>query len=120
MLTDQQLETIAKNHIKKETTVAKNYSFTNAQQMAATNPATFSAPSMADLQAVRPGGYVKVCAEAGGQGERCWVAVEDVRQTPAGPLFAGRIDNNLIYTKLHGLRCGDVVVVEPFQVYQVM
>ena len=35
---------------------------TNAQQMAQTHPDTFYAPDSAELQSIRPGCVVKVCA----------------------------------------------------------
>ncbi len=101
-------------------TALKTSNFINAQAMAAAHPGTFEAPGEADLMAIRPGTFIKVCAEVAGKGERFWVKVKSVEQTFAGPKFTGEVNNDLIRTEFHGLAFGDTVEVAYFEVYAVM
>ncbi|ENE5752153.1 hypothetical protein ACFLMW_003778 [Salmonella enterica] len=87
--------------------------FVDAQAMARRYPSTFSAPSEAELSMITPGTHVKICA---GDCERFWVLVTAV--THAG--ITGTIDNDLVRTAIHGLRCDDVVTFEPRHVYDII
>ena len=89
--------------------------FADAQAMALLHPTTFEAPDRADLAAIKPGYYIKVCA-----GERFWVKVTEVDTTGDDLAFAGVVDNDLICTDSHGLSLGSVVRVSYRHVYATM
>jgi uncharacterized protein YegJ (DUF2314 family) len=57
------------------------------------------------MKRILPGHFVKIRRDAGEGGERFWVMVERVD----GDTITGVVNNNLVFTKLHGLRCGDRV-----------
>lgn len=89
---------------------------TDAQEMARLHPATFSAPSPDDLSRVKPGDYVKVCSWAKnltGRTERFWVEVLAVSDSG----IVGRIDNDLVFTNLHGLEYDDRIEFEARHIY---
>jgi len=86
--------------------------FVDAQKMAKRHPSTFYVPTKAQLAAIAPGAYVKVCAGT----ERFWVEVKSVN----GSKIAGRIDNDLVCTSEHSLNCGDDIEFEPRHVYQIL
>lgn len=75
--------------------------FMDAQDMAASNPGAFYAPSLETVMSVQPGQMVKVCAGS----ERFWVFVTE----RAGSSFFGIVENALHHQDLHGLDLGDVV-----------
>jgi hypothetical protein len=86
--------------------------FTDAQAMATMYPATFEAPTTAELASIQPGSLVKICAR---EAERFWVQVT----TRTGNHLSGRVDNDLVYTERHGLTLGDTVTFETRHVYAV-
>jgi len=94
--------------------------FRNAQQLAVQNQNSFEAPDKADLDSIRPGSFIKVCAEAQGKAERFWILVTKVEQSPTGPLYTGEVNNDLLRTEFHGLAYGDIVQVDFRHVYAVM
>lgn len=83
----------------------------DAQQMALNHPDTFNAPTDAELAAIGPGVWVKVCAAP----ERFWVSVQAVSDLS----IVGYVDNELTYTAVHGLAYADVIKFEPRHVYQI-
>ena len=86
--------------------------FTDAQLMAVRHPDTFEAPTLEELSRIAVGDYVKICAM---DRERFWVQVTGIE----GELLTGEVNNQLLMTDFHGLRCGDTVVFERRHVYQV-
>ena len=75
---------------------------TNAQEMAQTYPDTFYAPDSAELQSIRPGSAVKVCAspevpKGEVTGERFWTLVEKLE----GDYICATVENNLIVVDWH-------------------
>lgn len=85
--------------------------FTDAQAMSRLHPQTFDVPAPEILAAIRPGTFVKVCAEP----ERFWVEVVAVE----GDGIMGRVSNDLVHTARHGLRDGDNVTFEKRHIYYV-
>lgn len=61
----------------------------DAQAMARKHPATFEAPTPAELASIRVGGVVKICRN----GERFWVLVTH----RSGEAVTGEVENHLIY-----------------------
>lgn len=86
--------------------------FTDAQQMMADHPDTFSAPPIATVLMVGVGDIVKVCAGR----ERFWVEIAAIE----GKEIIGWVDNNLYLTEEHGLAYDDEVVFEHRHVYDVI
>lgn len=66
----------------------------NAATMASQHPGTFARPSAAEIATIKPGCFVKVCADA----ERFWSEVVD----RDGDTFVGRVDNDLVVTRQLG------------------
>lgn len=87
--------------------------FVNAQDMHRAHPRTFEVPDPSDLDGIKPGTSAKICAGR----ERFWVEVTAVRVDGE---ITGVIDNDLICTDEHGLKCGDLVTFRRENVYQVM
>lgn len=94
--------------------------FRNAQLLAVQHQDSFGAPDKAALESIRPGCFIKVCAEGQGKAERFWVLVTKVEHTPSGPRYTGEVNNDLVRTAFHGLASGDTVVVDHCHVYAVM
>ena len=86
--------------------------FTDASMMARKHPDTFERPGEDELEALHPGDFVKVCTAD----ERFWVKLTNV----AGENLEGVVDNDLICTDDHGLKLGDVVLIEVDHVYSVL
>lgn len=84
--------------------------FLNAQEMAKLHPATFEAPTTEDLEKVKVGDYVKVSTGD----ERFWVEVTKVD----GSKISGEINNDLVCTDNHGLKCGDKIEFNKECIYQ--
>jgi len=76
--------------------------FIDAQQMHKDNPDTFWAPNQEELDALRPGQYVKICENR----ERFWVELEEVD----GEKLVGRIDNDLVME--HSFKYNDIIKFE--------
>lgn len=93
--------------------------FINAQAMALAHPESFQVPGKADLAAIKPGGFIKVCAERDGRGERFWIKVKAIRPSQDGTRYTGEVDNNLLFTEFHGLAYGDTVEVADYEIYAV-
>lgn len=86
--------------------------FVNAQEMHRAHPDTFWAPSADDLSQIKVGDIVKVCAN---QCERFWTIVTGID----GDMITAIVNNDLIYTNKHGLRCDDKIQFHRDCVYQV-
>lgn len=83
--------------------------FEDAQALALAHPSTFEAPSPEVLAGLQVGHFVKVCVGR----ERFWVKLTALD----GDRLTGHVDNDLVRTDQHGLRCGDVVQFERRHVY---
>lgn len=70
----------------------KKIRFVNAQKMKKQYPDSFYGPATKDLEALKPGDFVKVCAYQ----ERFWAEVLEIE----GQNVTARIDNDLITIKL--------------------
>lgn len=86
--------------------------FNDAQELQKIYPATFEAPSVEELAAVRPGSLVKICAD---DVERFWVVVTEV----AGDKVQGTVDNDLLHSSVHQLKSDDIVSFELRHIYQI-
>lgn len=84
--------------------------FVNAQAKHREHPDTFEVPTAADLGAVRPGDYVKICDKD----ERFWVKVTVVE----GSQFTGTVNNVLVFP--HDFKDGDVLTFTQDCVYNIM
>jgi len=71
----------------------KNITFVNAQEMRIKHPNTFEAPVKEELDAIKIGDSVKVCAD---NKERFWVTVTNVE----GDIITGTVDNDLVDVNL--------------------
>lgn len=87
----------------------KNITFVNAQEMLAKHPDTFYAPSKEDLDAIKIGDSVKVCAD---NKERFWVTVTSVE----GENITGTVDNDLVDVDL---TYGEPVTFKKENVYNI-
>jgi hypothetical protein len=83
--------------------------FTDAQEMHRRYPSTFSAPTQAELDAVRPGDYVLA---AFNHIERMWVLVTAVD----GDTLAGTLSNQPVEVPR---RHGDLVTLEKRHVFDI-
>jgi len=86
--------------------------FIDAQKMHKENPETFYAPILPLLKTVIAGSTVKI----GIGGERFWVYVKSVNFNE----LTGTIDNDLVRTDIHGLKCNDEVkfnIINILQIY---
>jgi len=90
----------------------KSSVFVDAQEMHKKHPATFEVPSFEALSQIKMNDSVKVCADK----ERFWVTVITVDDHS----IEGIVDNDLICTDEHGLRCGDKVVLSRNNVYSIL
>ena len=86
--------------------------FNDAQELQKSYPDTFQAPSPDELKALRVGSLVKICAD---DVERFWVIVTHLQ----GGQLQGTIDNELVKTEMHRLRCDDVVSFERRHIYEI-
>lgn len=74
----------------------------------------FEMPSREDRESLIPGCLVKIGvefeqAESGAGGERFWVNITS-KVTPHGiTVFTGTVENELVYSSLHGLKLGSKV-----------
>lgn len=80
----------------------------------------FMLPTRGAIDALKPGDAVKIGVEFDPQpgprglrgpqhvtGERFWVCIEEVNH--AGDQFKGYVDNDLLFTRVHGLKVDDKV-----------
>ena len=85
--------------------------FVNAQSMAKKNPLTFEVPTNEELNTIDTGSNVKVCTGD----ERFWVEVTEVK----GNKITGEVNNDLINTRIHGLKLHDIVTFFKKNVYSI-
>lgn len=92
-----------------------SYEITNAQEMARKHPVTFQAPGLAELDAVKPGDFVKICVvENNKGGERFWIKVLERDHINV----TGIVDNVLVDIK--SLRFGDKIEVKLTDIYSIL
>jgi hypothetical protein len=94
--------------------------FRNAQQLAQIRPESFEVPTAEELEGVGPGSFVKVSVafaenEDGMDGERFWVEVTERH----GSHLVGKVANEVIATRDHGLVRDDRVEFSLVNVYEV-
>lgn len=89
-----QIQIIKKMKLKKR-------AWLNAKEMNALYPKTFDCPSDKDIASIESGDHAKIACD----GERFWVHVIKIEDG----WYKGVIDNNLVRTRLHGLKYGDPV-----------
>lgn len=89
-------------------------SFMNAQDMALRYPASFTAPTLDELRAVKAGDHVKVCTEK----ERFWLEVTGVDHRLQA--ISGVVDNELIRTHEHGFKYKDSLTVQWENIYSIL
>lgn len=88
---------------------ARSFRLLEARATSIQHPDTFAVPSPQELDAIRPGCWIKVGVKfTPGPGEHCdgerfWLAVQEVD----GSAIAGTVCNDLVFTARHGLRDGD-------------
>lgn len=94
----------------------KEIEFVDAQEMHLLHPETFEVPTQEELDNIQPGDSVKVCVGK----ERFWVTVELIG-TLVGmkDVIGGIIDNDLVFTHEHGLKCGDKIKFEKKNIYSI-
>jgi hypothetical protein len=87
------------------------YGLIDGEKRNAEHPDTFEIPSAEDRADLEVGTYAKIGVEGedGMPGERFWVLVQE----NAGGRFKGEINNDLVYTDLHGLSGGDTIEFGP-------
>lgn len=81
---------------------------------------TFEVSTEEEIAAIKPGNHVKVCAEFEQQenkcnGERFWCFVEQVNEDG----FLCCVDNDLLFTDLHGYKFGDKIKVEKHNIIDI-
>lgn len=84
--------------------------FTDAQEMAIKHPAKFYAPDQAELDAIKPGYFVKACTGS----ERFWFKVDRINDDGT---LAATVSSDLLCTDEHGLSQGDQVQLERRFIY---
>lgn len=116
-----------------------NASAADARERHAAHPATFDVPAPEDLAALQVGDFAKIMVEfdpdkttssvdslarrdferriGSAPGaidcERFWIEITGVTGNGDSAEFSGTVANDLLYTRNHGLRYGDPVVVGP-------
>lgn len=83
--------------------------FENAQKLKEQHPETFEAPTREELDSIQEGSSVKVCTND----ERFWTVVTKID----GDNIKATVDNDLVRTKQHGLRYGDVIEFTKDNIY---
>lgn len=85
------------------------YTLIDAQKRNQENPRTFPVPSREILASVGRGSIVKIGVEfkkfGNITGERFWVYVTEI----GAGTFKGKVNNDLVYTPMHGLKLNDMV-----------
>ena len=90
----------------------ENIEWIDGLSMALAHPKTFKIPPAELLATIKPGSTVKV----GVQPERFWVIVTKVIDSK----ISGVVDNDLIYTHIHGLDFDDNVEFEMRNVLDIL
>jgi len=75
---------------------------------------TFKVPDSMDIRCLKPGDFIKVCAK----GERFWCCIKQVQMVPVR-MFLAEVNNDLVNTELHHLKCGDLMFVQPYNIYEI-
>ena len=88
--------------------------FTDATEMAKKYPQTFQAPSGAELDSLRVGDFIKVCAEVGLTGERFWCIINRIE----GDAIKAEVNNDLVLVE--DFNCGDVIEVRKCNIYDIL
>jgi len=88
----------------------------NAREIAKANSKTFTVPTQESLDLLRGGDLVKVCTG----GERFWVMIANKEVTDTGIVYIGCIDNQLVCTADHGLRCGNLIQLRQENIYDII
>ena len=100
----------------------------NAQRLHEEFPDTFEIPSDQELKEIGPGDNVKIGVKIPPSTnenlhptmrvdtERFWVEVEAVQDG----VIQGKVNNDLIFTEQHGLKCDDRVTLMTENVYSIM
>lgn len=98
------------------------YTLIDAGQKHRDHPESFEVPDALALLRIVPGAFVKVGAKFTSdapdvipRAERFWLIVRTV-----GIPLTGEINNDLVYTAEHGLKCGDILPFELRHVLDVM
>lgn len=98
----------------------KQPNLADAQLMAIMHPETFEVPTHEELKAITVGDSVKVCATFNKTrqttGERFWVDVTSVD----GDIITGEVNNDLLFTDVHSLSCGDTIQCHIHHVYSII
>lgn len=94
--------------------------FRSAQLLARLHPESFDAPTAEQLEQIGPGTWVKVSVafpenEKGMDGERFWVRVTERH----GDRLIGRVDNELVATRDHGIARNDRLELSLEHVYDI-
>lgn len=89
----------------------KKVKFIDAQKMAKKHPKTFFAPTKQELAALKKGDIVKVCPGM----ERFWVEIIEIDKQKV----KGIVDNNLIFSNVHGLKLNSIVHFEKKHIYDI-
>jgi hypothetical protein len=84
------------------------FNFIDGVQRNKENPDTFRIPSDEDKRNVKVGDNLKVGCTAAGLTERFWVKVTGIGED----CYLCQVDNELVYTTMHGLSHGDPVAVQ--------
>lgn len=87
--------------------------FEDAIALSIKHPETFSVPTTEDIDNVSKGIYTHVKVAIGG--ERFWVIVTSIDTDEQ--IIKGEINNDLLFTEQHGLKCGDEVELKYSNVY---
>jgi hypothetical protein len=85
--------------------------FMDAQAMHNSHPDRFEAPTLEELAGIKTGDTVKVCTA----GERFWTTVISVN----GETITASVDNDLVNTRIHGLKFGDSITFEKRHIYAI-
>lgn len=88
--------------------------FNNANLLSKAYPSTFQAPSKEDLEKITEGTNVKINLN---DLERVWVEVENVNHK--SEIVKGKINNDTVFSIVHGLDYEDKVVFKFAQIYQI-
>ena len=75
---------------------------------------TFKVPDDMDIRCLKPGDFIKVCAK----GERFWCIIKQVQLMPVR-MFLAEVNNDLAHTELHHLKLGDLMFVQPYNIYDI-
>lgn len=83
----------------------------DAHAMSLIHGSTFKVPTNKEIQSLKTGSLVKVCAS----GERFWVKVMLVDRSG----IIGEVDNELVNSDRHGLFLDDTIKLYPHNIYQI-